>query len=419
MNVLIKKAIIHQPGEAETSRKDILIENGRITQIARSITADKVKVVESADLHVSPGWLDIGAQPGQPGYEYRETFTSLSKSARAGGFTSLATFPRNNPPIQSRIEIEYIMQANERLPVHIYPVGAISQDLGGKDLTEMLDMIHSGAKAFTDGRKNQVDTGLLTRALEYVLPFDAVIIDFPLDRSFTTEGQIHEGKISAMLGLTGIPSVAEEIVVQRDIQLTTYTRSRLHLHAISSASSISHLQKAIADDLKISADVPAMHLYFEDKDVGDFDSYKKVLPPYRSQKDRNALMKAVRDGIIRHISSIHTPLEVETKECEFTYASFGSIGLETSFAAAHSVLKDYMPLQDIIDKFSTGPKQILGVEAQGIKKGELADLTLFDPSVEWSYEGSAHSLSKNDAFIGSKFTGKVIGTYAKGQLMIN
>ncbi|MEO5907073.1 MAG: hypothetical protein ABIQ11_10125 [Saprospiraceae bacterium] len=158
MKVLIKKATILNPGEEPSAKKDILIENGRIVQIARSITDGKAEIVESEDLHISPGWLDIGAQAGQPGYEYRETFQSLAKGARAGGYTSLATFPRNAPPIQSRIEIEYINQNNDFLPIRIFPVGAISQELAGKDLTEMLDMIHVGAIAFIDGRKTPVET---------------------------------------------------------------------------------------------------------------------------------------------------------------------------------------------------------------------------------------------------------------------
>ncbi len=418
MKILIKKATILDQRESGT-RKDILIENGVITQIGRSLSDGKATIIESSDLHVSGGWLDIGAQPGQPGYEYRETFHSLSHAARAGGYTSLATFPRNLPPIQSRIGIEYILQLQEALPVRIYPIGAISQELAGKDLTEMMDMIHVGAIAFSDGRKYAVESGLLARALEYVLPFNAVIIDFPLDRSFTTEGQIHEGKISASLGLAGIPSIAEEIIVQRDIQLISYTRSRLHLHGISSGASMTYLQKAKSENHSLTCDVPAMHLLMEDKDVFDFDSYKKVLPPLRSQRDRKALIKAVRDGVVDHISSIHTPLEVETKECEFTYASFGSIGLETAFAAAHTVLKEVMPLQDIVAKFSSGPRNIFGLEIPVIQKGMMADLTLFDPGHEWLYEGSSHSLSKNDALAGTHFTGKVIGTLYKGQLMIN
>lgn len=416
MKVLIRKATIIHHGAKDPSKKDILVENGRITKIARSITADKAKVIESKDLHVSPGWLDIGAQPGQPGYEYRETFHSLSKAARAGGYTALATFPRNSPPIQSRIEVEYILQLNEQLPIQIYPIGAISQDLAGKDLTEMLDMLHAGAIAFSDGRKNPIESGLLVRALEYVIPFNAVIIDFPLDRSFTAEGQMHEGKISASLGLTGIPSVAEEITVQRDIKLLTYTGSRLHFHAISSADSIAHLQRAKSQKLAVTSDVPAMHLYLEDKDVGDFDSHKKVLPPLRHQRDRKALIKALRDGVINHISSIHTPMEVETKDVEFTYASFGSIGLETAFAAAHTALRDTMEIEDIVDKFCFGPRSLLGFEPPVVKEGNEANLTFFDPTIEWTYAGSNHSLSKNDALAGKSFVGKVIGTLYKDHL---
>ena len=419
MKILIKQAtIIHHSGK-EASKKDILIENGRISKMAKSITAERVKTVEGKNLHVSSGWLDIGAQPGQPGYEYRETFQSLSNAARAGGYTALATFPRNSPPIQSRIEVEYILQLNKMLPIQIYPIGAISQGLEGKDLTEMMDMIHAGAVAFSDGRKNPVESGLLARALEYVLPFNKVIIDFPLDRSFTIEGQMHEGKVSASLGLTGIPSVAEEIVVQRDIQLVAYTGSRLHFHGISSADSLSHLQKARSEKLAVTSDVPAMHLYLEDKDVADFDSHKKVLPPLRQSRDRKALIRALRDNLITHISSIHTPMEVETKDCEFTYASFGSIGLETAFAAANTVLQESMPIEDIIHKFSEGPRSILGFETPLIKEGQEANLTIFDPTLTWTYERTSHSLSKNDALSGREFTGRVIGTVYKDHLMIN
>jgi len=418
MKILIKKATILNPGK-EPMKRDILVENGKITNIAKTITDGTAKIVESADLHVSPGWIDIGAQPGQPGYEYRETFQSLAKAARAGGYTSLATFPRNAPPIHSRIEIEYIQQLNDNLPVRIYPIGAVSQDLAGKDLTEMIDMVSIGAIAFSDGRKNPIETGLLARALEYVIPLGVIIIDFPLDRSFTSEGQMHEGKISASLGLTGIPTVAEDVIVQRDIQLANYTRSRLHLHAVSAGSSIGYIQKARSDNPGITCDVPAMHLLLEDKDVGDFDSYKKVLPPFRSQKDRKTLIRALKDGIVDHISSIHTPMEVEAKDCEFTYASFGSIGLETAFATAHSVLHEVMPIGDIIDKFCFGPARILGINIPAIEKGNIADLTFFDPTTEWTYEGTAHSLSKNDALAGTTFTGKVIGTFSKGRLLIN
>jgi dihydroorotase len=419
MKVLIRKATILQPGVEEPVKRDILIENGIITQINRQITEGDATVIESSNLHVSPGWLDIGAQPGQPGYEYRETLSSMSIAARAGGYTALAPFPRTSPPIQSRIEIEYLLQFNDHLPVRLYPIGAVSQELGGKDLTEMIDMHSAGAVAFSDGRKYPLESGLLTRAMEYVLPFQSLIIEFPLDRSLTAEGQMHEGKVSTSMGLIGIPAVGEEITVMRDIKLMEYTKAKLHFHALSSAAALPHLQKAKADKLAVTCDVPAMHLLLEDKDVGDFNSHLKVLPPLRESRDRKALIKALKDGIIDHISSIHTPMEVETKDCEFTYASFGSIGLESAFAAANSVLRFVMPLEQIIDKFCSGPRRILGLDVPEIKKGAQANLTLFDPDIEWTYPGSKYSLSKNDALAGRNFTGKVIGTILNKDLKIN
>lgn len=419
MKILIKKATIHQHGQEDASKKDILIENGVITSIAKSITDGKATVIESSDLHVSPGWMDIGAQPGQPGYEYRETFASLSKCARAGGYTSLATFPRNTPPIQSRVEIEYLQKLVASLPINFYPIGAVSQSLEGKDLTEMIDMFRAGALGFSDGRKNVIEAGLLTRALEYVLPLGATIIQFPLDRSLTADGQMHEGKISASLGLVGIPTVAEDITVQRDIKLAKYTGGKLHFHALSSGAAVGYVQKAKNDKLSITCDVPAMHLLLEDKEVMDFDSNTKVLPPLRDNKERKALIKAVKDGIIDHITSIHTPMEVETKECEFTYASFGSLGLESAFAAAHTALLDMVPLAEIVDKFYAGPRRILGIQVPGIERNIAAELTLFDPSLQWTYSGTKHSLSFNDALIGKTFTGKVIGSLLGDHLVIN
>ncbi len=419
MKILIKKATLHAPEHFDSGKKDVLIEDGKIIQIGKSISDGQATLIESGNLHVTPGWFDLGAQPGQPGYEYRETMDSLSKCARAGGYTALATFPRTLPPIHSRVEIEYLQKLNETLPVRIYPVGAISHLLEGKDLTEMMDMYHAGAIAFSDGRKNPVSTGLLTRALEYVLPFDAVIIDFALDRSLTANGQMHEGKVSASLGLTGIPIIGEDITVQRDIKLAAYTGSKLHFHAVTSGTALSYIQKAKADKGKITCDVPALHLLLEDKDVGDFDSHKKVLPPLRDAKDRKALIRAVRDGIVDHISSIHTPMEVETKECEFTYASFGSIGLETAAAAANTALREVMPLADLLKKFYEGPRQIVNLEVPPLRKNAVADLTLFDPDITWPYEGSRHSLSGNDALTGRPLTGKVIGSVAKGKVVIN
>jgi dihydroorotase len=419
LKVLIKKAIIHQPGSDDDSRRDILIEDGVITNMAKSISDGNATIIESGNLHVSPGWLDIGAQPGQPGHEYRETFESIARCARAGGYTALATFPQNLPPIHSRVEVEYITKLSASLPIRVYPIGAVSHNLEGKDLTEMVDMNRAGAVAFSDGRKNPIESGLLTRALEYVIPFNGTIIDFPLDRSLTSEGQMHEGKFSASLGLTGIPVVGEDIIVQRDLKLLAYSGGRLHLHAVSSGQALGYVAKARNEKMNISCDVSAMHLFLEDRDVADFDSHKKVLPPFRDSKERKALLKAVRDGIVDHISSIHTPREVESKDCEFTYASFGSLGLESAFAAANTALREIMPLYEIALKFYEGPRRVLNLPIPAIQRNAMAELTLFDPDIQWTYGGSKHSLSANDALQGRAFIGRVIATVAHGQVVIN
>jgi len=419
MKVLLKKATILQPGAEASEPRDLLVEDGIITRIAKSIQDGTAEVVASPNLHITPGFADIGAQGGQPGFEYRETLSSLANGAMAGGYTVLATFPRTQPPIQSAVEVEFIRNASRGLGVQVFPVGAVSHQLEGKDLTEMIDMARAGAVAFGDGRKGPLEAGLLTRALDYVLPFGGLVIDFPLNRQLTVDGQMHEGPISTSMGLTGIPDVAEEITVQRDILLLAYTGSRLHFHAIATAASLPHIQRARARDLRLSCDVGALHLLLEDADVGDFNSHMKVLPPLRAAASRKALVKAVRDGHVDHISSLHTPLEVEAKACEFTYAGFGSVGLESAFAAAHTALRDTVPLADIVDKFNAGPRRLLGLPVPPIEKGAQAELTIFDPDVQWTYEGARQSLSHNDALAGRAFTGRILGTICGGRVAIN
>ena len=419
MKTLLKKVTVLQPGADPAEPRDILIEDGIITRIAKNITDGTARVVTSPNLHAAPGFVDIGAQPGQPGFEFRETFASLARGAQAGGYTALAVFPRTQPPVHSRIEVEYVHNACQDLPVRIHAIGAISQDLEGKDLTEMIDMARAGAVAFADGRKAPVEAGLLTRALDYVMPFNGLVIQFPLNRTLTVDGQMHEGPVSTSMGLTGIPDVAEEITVQRDIRLLAYTGSRLHFHGIASGDSLAHIQRARAQKLRLTADTGAIHLLLEDSDVGDFNADRKILPPLRSAASRKALIKAVRDGHIDHISALHTPLEIEAKACEFTYAGFGSVGLESAFATAMTALRDTVPLETIVDKFSAGPRRILGLQIPVIERGRPAEITLFDPDLTWTYAGAVHSLSRNDALAGQTFTGKVIGTVYGGQLWIN
>ena len=414
--ILLKNAKVIDSGSPHHNKRvDIFIKNGKIVDIGKNL-AKKEKVTEiiSKNLCVSNGFVDIGTQVCEPGYEIRETMESISHAAFAGGYTTLVPLPNTSPPVQHRSEVEYMINRGRANGLTLYPIAALSKNIEGHDLTEMMDMHAAGAVGFSDGRKPISNSGLLMRALLYVKSFAGIIFDLPSDYSLSKNGHLHEGEVSTKLGMEGIPSLAEELAVQRNLSLLEYTESRLHLRSISAKSSIGLIKDAQKKGLQVSADVSAFHLFFTDEAMSNFDSNKKVFPPFRSLTDQTALKKALKENVFTHISSMHEPLEEERKKLEFPYADFGSIGLESAFAMAHTALENKMDLNDIVEKFTMGPRKILGILQPVIKQGEESDLTIFDPSIEWTFsEESIKSQSKNSAALGARLKGKVLGVVSK------
>lgn len=420
MNVLIRKATIIDKNSSYNGQKvDLLIENGQISKIDADIQADVSKVIEGAHICVSIGWMDIGTQIGDPGYEHREDLHSASLAAAAGGFTAIACYPNSNPVVDSKSGILYIKQNTNHNLVNFYPIGAISEKCEGKDITEMIDMQRAGAVAFSDGKYPLQDNGLMMRALLYIKSFNGVIINQPQDKTIVHDGQANEGIVSTSLGIRGIPNMAEEIMLQRDIFLANYTQSRLHVANISTAAAVEMVRKAKQDGLQITASVAAMNLAYADTAIHGFDSNYKVLPPLRTEKDIKALKDGLQDGTIDLINSNHTPLEEEAKKLEFTYAEFGIIGLETSFAVANMNLAKCLSLEQLIEKLTIAPRQLLEIEIPIIEEGNRANLTIFDPKHNWVYEEkNIKSKSKNSPFIGQKLKGKVLGVINNEQIQL-
>ncbi|MEM7101963.1 MAG: dihydroorotase [Bacteroidota bacterium] len=419
--LLIKNArIITASGSRRRGQFDILIEKGKIASIGKAIKANVRKTIDLKGAFLSPGWFDVGAFTGDPGYEHKEDLTSVSKAAAAGGFTGVACLPNTNPVIHSKSEVLYVINKTNDQLVEFLPIGAVSQNCEGKEITEMYDMYAAGAVAFSDGFNAIQNSGLMMRSLLYVKPFDGVIINQAHDDHIAKGGQLNEGKVSTMLGLKGIPGIAEDLMVQRDLYLAEYTDSRLHLANLSCARSVALVKAAKSKGIRVTASVNPMNISFEDGALVSFDANLKVMPPIRSEKDRKALVKGLEDGTIDMISSNHIPQDSENKHLEFSYAGFGVIGLETTYAAMNTALKGKPGPEFFVEKLAIQPRNLLGIPVPKIEEGEPANLSFFDPKATWIFsKADISSKSSNSPFIGQKFSGKVIGVYNRSRLFLN
>lgn len=414
MNLLIKSATILDPGSPFHQQvADILIENGIIARIAEDIEAD-AELVDAEGKYVSPGFFDLNCNIGELGLETKEDMHSGTRAAAAGGFTGVALMPNTVPPVHSKAEIEYLLNRAKNNLVDVYPLGAISHKREGKDLAEMYDMYLSGAKAFTDGNRPVQDAGLMERALLYAQGFDALVFSYPEDTAIAGKAKVNEGEISTLLGMKGIPSLAEELMIARDLYLAEYTVSKIHFSTISTARSVELIREAKRKGLEVTCDVAAHHLVLTDEALMGFDSMYKVKPPLRTKDDVTALIKGLKDGTIDAIVSQHTPHEVEFKDVEFEVAEYGIVGLQTALALA---LRSGLPVEMLVDKLAINPREILGVAVPVIAEGEQANLVLFDTDAEWEYTGKNNrSKSINSPFIGHNLKGKVLLTYNNQQI---
>lgn len=412
MNVLIKSAkIIDSNSPFNGKNVDILIEKGIIHQIDKSIKNDKnYKEISFKNLHVSAGWMDMRVNFCDPGHEYKEDLTTGLKAAALGGFTEVVTMPDTNPVTDSKAGIEYLINKSKGNLVTLYPTGSLSHQCEGKDIAEMYDMYSKGAVAFTDNKKSIANPSLLTRALLYNQSFGGLVMNFPNDELIYQKGQMNEGIVNTHLGLKGIPALAEELMVSRDIYLAEYCGARLHLTNISTKKSVELIRDAKKKGIKITADTNSYHLLLNESELTDFNTNFKVMPPLRTKDDINALIKGLKDGTIDTICSDHTPEDIENKQCEFDYAAFGIINLQTSFAVCLTALNGKLELEELIKKITINPRNILQLKQAKIKEGATANITLFNPTGTTTLTKEAIvSKSKNTPFIGKKLRGEVYG----------
>jgi len=406
MNLLVKNVTIADPQSKFNHQQcDVRIENGTIKNIGK-LTADKEETVFDAQgAFLTPGFFDLNCAAGDPGFETREDIQTLTATAQAGGFTGLALLPHTSPVVQSKSQVEYIINRAKNNLVDVLPVGAISQNREAKELSELFDMQQAGAVAFSDGDKALQDDGFMSRALQYAKGFGALLMVYPENKSIAGKSQINESKNSVLLGMKGLPALAEELHISRDIFLAAYNETKIHISNISTAGAVALIRKAKKDGVQISCDVTAHHLVFTEELLSDFDSNYKVKPPLRGKADVKALIAGLKDGTIDAITSQHRPEEIEFKNVEFEIAHYGIIALQTVLPL---LLKAGLDIALIAEKLAINPRKLLNLTVPVIEEGAKANFTVFNATEKWLYNAASnYSKSANSPLLGTELTGKV------------
>ncbi len=416
MKVIIRDAkIMDSVSPFNNSITDILIVDGIIQKIGKSIpNLDNTEEIGFDNLHVSQGWFDSSVSLGEPGFEDRETITNGLNVAARSGFTAIALQPNSYPIIDNQSQINFVKSKSNGFATQLFPIGALTKGSEGKDMSELFDMKNAGAVAFGDYNKSLDNANLLKIALQYTQDFDGLVIAFSQDSNIKGNGVANEGVVSTRLGLKGIPNLAEELIIARNLFLLEYTGGKLHIPTISSAKSVQLIKEAKAKGLNVTCSVAVHHLVLTDETLEGFDTRYKVSPPLRIQTDRKALLAGVLDNTIDMITSDHNPIDIEHKKMEFDSAKNGTIGLESAFGALLTVL----PLEKVIQKLTSG-KNTFGIDMPSINEGNKASITLFNPEGKSIFtKDSILSKSKNSAFIGVEIKGNVYGIYNQGKLVL-
>lgn len=415
MKILLKSAtIIDSNSEHHLSKKDLLIENGLIKHIGNNLEHTNCKIISLENLHVSTGWFDSSISFGEPGYEDRENIDNGLSVAAKSGFTDIALNANSLPVVQSQASVRYLLSRAQTHSVNLHPIGALSIDSKGVDLTELFDMHSEGAISFYDYQKPIENANLLKLALQYTQSFGGLVQSFPMDRSIAKNAVVHEGVTSTLLGLKGIPTFSETLQIARDIAILEYTGGRLHIPTISTAKSVKMIQETKAKGMHITCSVNIAHLVLTDEVLDSFDTRFKVLPPLRLEEDRLALIQGLADGVIDGVTCDHYPLTIEEKKVEFEQALYGSIGMESAFAG----LNQLVGVEKAVS-YLQGLKTVFGIPMSSIKEGEIAKLSLFRPDGDWKFQKD-HILSSqtNSSLLGQKMKGSVYGIFSNNQLSI-
>jgi dihydroorotase len=416
MNLLLKNAtLLENQNPFHKQQVDIEITDGIISKIGKNLSIKEgFEVIEKENLHISQGWLDTSVVFGEPGFETTETIENGLKVAAKSGFTSVLLHSNTNPAIDNQAIIQFIKSKAQNSITNLHIVGCLTKNSEGTDLAELFDMKNAGVVAFGDYKKSMTNANLLKIAFQYVDNFNGILFVQPMNKDLKGKGFVNEGEVSTKLGLKGIPAMAEEIEIERNIALLAYTKGKLHIPSITTKKSVELIANAQAQGLEITCGVSVNNLVLTDEELVDFNSNTKIYPPLRTETDRKALIEGVLNNVISVITSDHCPINIEQKQLEYDLADYGSIGLESAFGALQTVL----PTEVIVAKF-TAAKSYFNIENNTIAEGNKAELTLFNPNEDWVFsKENILSFSKNSIMLDKKMKGKVYGIISNNKIQI-
>jgi dihydroorotase len=420
--ILLANARVIDPSRDFDGIGDVLIADGMIRDSRRGIGAAGVPegtdIVNCAGKIVAPGLIDTRAFVGEPGASHRETFASASQAAATGGITTIICQPDTSPAIDNSATVDFVLRrARDTAIVNIHPMAALTKGLRGEEMTEIGLLKAAGAVAFTDGDKSVTNAQVMRRALTYARDFDALIVHHTEDPNLVGEGVMNEGEFAARLGLAGIPSAAEAVMLERDMRLVALTRGRYHAASLSCVDSLEILKRARDAGLAVSASVSINHVTLNENDIGPYRTFLKLSPPLRTEDDRLALVAAVASGLIDVIMSDHNPQDVEVKRLPFAEAASGAIGLQTMLPAALRLIHNgEMDFKTLIRAMSTRPAELLGLPGGSLRAGSPADVIVIDPDTPWVLDpADLKSQCKNTPFDEARFSGRVVRTIVGGR----
>ena len=419
MNHLLKNTRLIDPSQnLDESGIDIEIRDGIIARIGHGLNSDG----ESRDLEgaiVAPGFFDMHVHLREPGQEYKETIESGLNAAMSGGFTGVCCMPNTEPPISDPFVVSYIKEKAAGHLVDLAICGTMTKDRKGEELAPMAALVKAGVKMISDDGAAVRSAEVMRRVFEYAKMFDLLVTQHCEEHSMTAGAAMNEGKVSTKLGLPGWPSVAEEIIIARDILLAEYVGGvRYHVAHVSTKGGVRLIRYAKARGLSVSCEVTPHHFTLTDEAVEQHGTMAKMCPPLRTQQDIDAIIEGLQDGTIDCIATDHAPHATHEKETDMVSAAMGIIGLETAIplGLTHLVNAGNLTLAQYIECCSTNPRKVLGLPKVQIKEGERANLTIFDPNMKWQFsEEDIRSKSRNTPFVGAEFTGKVVGVVNNGK----
>jgi len=426
--LLVKGGHVVDPANGIDAPMDVLVADGKIAAVEAHLEKTDAEVIDASGHHVLPGFVDLHVHLREPGREDKETILSGTRAAAAGGFTSICSMPNTTPVIDRATGINYLRSATQRdSMVNVYPAAAVTIGQEGREITEFGDLVQRGAVAFTDDGHCVMDSEIMRRALEYTAMFDVPVMDHCEDDTLKHDGAVNEGRVSMLLGLKGIPTVAETVMVARDIALAEYTGGRIHIQHVSTRRSVELIREGKQRGVHVTAEATPHHLTLTEEACLEFDTNAKVAPPLRSEDDRQALIEGLLDGTIDVIATDHAPHTDIEKDMVFTEAPFGMIGLETAFAVCYGelVAKGRTDLAMLVAKLTVHPAQLLRINKGTLSVGADADITIVDLGLERTITPEVlHSKSSNTPFLGKTLRAFPVQTivggnlvYSKGQIL--